>query len=149
MLLLLLIGAFIFNRFLAVSRIPALASEWIVNLGVNRYIVLIIVLVLYIILGMFFDISAMLILTVPIFFPAIVALKFDPVWYGVLMCRVSEMGFISPPFGLNLFGLVGVIDVPLGVMYRGVIPFLIADFVHLALLVAVPAISLFIPNLMQ
>jgi TRAP-type C4-dicarboxylate transport system permease large subunit len=69
--------------------------------------------------------------------------------YGVLMCRVSEMGFISPPFGLNLFGLVGVIDVPLSKMYRGVIPFLVADMVHLALLIAIPAISLFIPNLMK
>ncbi len=99
--MLLLIGAFVFNRFLAVSRVPAIASEWIVGLGISRYIVLIIVLILYIILGMFFDITAMLILTVPIFFPTMVALHFDPVWYGVLMCRVSEMGFISPPFGLK------------------------------------------------
>jgi C4-dicarboxylate transporter DctM subunit len=149
MLLLLLIGAFIFNRFMAVSRIPSLASEWIVGLGYNRYIILVIVLILYIILGMFLDITAMLILTVPVFFPTMIALKFDPVWYGVLMCRVSEMGFISPPFGLNLFGLVGVINVPLGVMYKGVIPFLIADCLHLAFLVVFPIISVFIPNLMQ
>lgn len=149
MLLLLLIGAFVFNRFLAISRLPDVTSEWIVGLGLNRYAILIIVLILYIILGMFFDITAMLILTIPIFFPAMVALKFDPVWYGVLICRVSEMGFISPPFGLNLFGLVGVIDVPLGKIYRGVIPFLIADVVHLALLVSIPAMTMFIPNLMH
>ena len=148
MLLLLLIGAFIFNRFLAISRIPAITSEWIVGLQVDRYMVLWIILVLYIILGMFFDITAMIILTVPIFFPVIVALKFDPVWYGVLICRVSEMGFISPPFGLNLFGLVGVINVPLSTMYRGVIPFLIADCFHLILLVAIPGIALLIPNMM-
>jgi C4-dicarboxylate transporter, DctM subunit len=149
MLLLLLIGAFVFNRFMAVSRIPTIASQWIVDLGINAYYILIIVLFLYIILGMFLDITAMLILTVPIFFPSMVALGFDPVWYGVLMCRVSEMGFISPPFGINLFGLAGVIDVPLGKMYRGVIPFLVADTLHLALLIAIPAVALFIPNLMK
>jgi C4-dicarboxylate transporter DctM subunit len=149
MLLLLLIGAFVFNRFLAISRLPSNISDWIVGLQFDRFAILWIILILYIILGMFFDITAMIILTVPIFFPVIIALKFDPVWYGVLLCRVSEMGFISPPFGLNLFGLVGVINVPLTTIYRGVIPFLIADVLHLILLVTIPAIALLIPNMMM
>jgi len=148
MLMLLLIGAYIFNRFLAVSRVPFVAASWISELGINRYVVLIIILFLYIILGMFFDIMAVLVLTVPILFPIIDSLGFDGVWYGVLMCRVAEMGFISPPFGLNLFGLVGTIDVPLVVIFRGVIPFLISDVFNLALLVGFPAISLLLPNLM-
>ena len=148
MLILLLVGAYVFNRFLAVSRIPFITASWISALGINRYIILVIILLIYIVLGMFFDIMAVLVLTVPILFPIITSLHFDGVWYGVLMCRVVEMGFISPPFGINLFGLVGVIDVPLGKMFRGIIPFLVADCCHLALLVGIPAVSLFLPNLM-
>jgi C4-dicarboxylate transporter DctM subunit len=149
MLMLLLIGAYIFNRFLAVSRIPFTTAEWIAGLGIDRYIILIIILILYIILGMFFDIIAIIILTVPILFPIITAFHFDGLWYGVLMCRVAEMGFISPPFGINLFGLTGVIKVPLTTIFRGVIPFLVADCFNVALLVGIPSIALFLPSLMQ
>jgi len=148
MILLLLVGAFVFNRFMAISRIPFIASVLIADLGINRYIILAIILIFYIIMGMFLDIMSIIILTVPFLFPTILALNFDPIWYGVLMCRVVEMGFISPPYGINLFVLVGVTGIPLGVMYRGVIPFLIADIVHLILLVIVPAFSLFLPNMM-
>jgi C4-dicarboxylate transporter DctM subunit len=148
MIIVLLIGAFIFNAFLAVTRIPFVASEYIVTLGLSKYVILVIILFSYIILGMFFDIYAMLILTIPVIFPTIQAMGFDPIWYGVIMVRVIEIGLITPPFGINLFGLAGTVDVPVGTMYRGVVPFFIADILHVTLLIAVPALSTFLPNLM-
>lgn len=148
MIILLLIGAFILNAFLAITRIPFVASEFIVGLGLSKYLILAIILFSYIILGMFFDAMAILVLTIPIIFPAIIALGFDPLWYGVIMVRVVEIGWITPPFGLNLFALAGTIDVPVGILYRGVIPFVIADIFHVALLIAVPLLSTYLPSLM-
>jgi C4-dicarboxylate transporter DctM subunit len=144
----LLLGAFIFNQFLAVTRIPFVASEWVVSLGVNRYIILVIIIFLYLILGMVFDIYAIMVLTIPILFPTMIALGFDPVWYGVIMVRVIEVGLISPPFGMNLFGLAGVVDVPVGTLYRGVVPFMVSDVLNIALLIAVPSLSTFLPTIM-
>jgi len=148
MMMALIIGAFIFNQFLAVTRIPFVASEWVVGLGLNRYIILIIIIFLYIILGMIFDIYAILILTLPIIFPTMIALGFNPIWYAVIMVRVIEVGLISPPFGINLFGLAGVVDVPMGTLYRSVIPFIISDILNIALLIALPSLSTFLPEMM-
>jgi C4-dicarboxylate transporter DctM subunit len=148
MMMALIIGAFIFNQFLAVTRIPFLASEWVVGLGLNRYIILFIILFLYIILGLIFDVYAIMILTIPIIFPTMIAFGFNPIWYSVVMVRVIEIGLCSPPFGMNLFGLVGVVKVPIGVLYRGVIPFLLADIFNIALLIAIPALSTFLPEVM-
>ncbi|MBA7582030.1 C4-dicarboxylate TRAP transporter large permease protein DctM [subsurface metagenome] len=100
---------------------------------------------MYILLGCFLDVYSALILTVPIIFPVIVALGFNPLWFGVIMVRVMEIGLITPPFGMNVFILSSVTGVPIGTIFRGVIPFVITDFCHVALLVAIPALSLFIP----
>ena len=148
MMIALILGAFIFNQFLAVTRIPFIASEWVTGLGLNRYVILIIIILMYIVLGMLFDIYAIMVLTIPILFPTMTALGFHPLWYSVIMVRVIEVGLISPPFGINLFGLSGVVDVPMGILYRGVVPFLIADIVHIALLIAVPSLSTFLPEMM-
>jgi C4-dicarboxylate transporter DctM subunit len=148
MMMALIIGAFIFNQFLAVTRIPFVASEWVVGLGLNKYYILIIIIFLYIILGMIFDIYAILILTLPILFPTMTALGFNPIWYAVIMVRVIEVGLVSPPFGINLFGLAGVVDVPMGTLYRSVIPFIISDILNIALLIAVPSLSTFLPEMM-
>jgi C4-dicarboxylate transporter DctM subunit len=148
MMMALIIGAFIFNQFLAVTRIPFVASEWVVSLGLNRYYILVIIIFMYIILGMIFDIYAILILTLPIIFPTMIALGFSPIWYAVIMVRVIEVGLVSPPFGINLFGLAGVVDVPMGTLYRSVIPFIISDVLNIALLIAVPSLSTFLPDLM-
>ncbi len=148
MLMVLLIGAFIFMRFVAITRIAFVAGDFISGLGVNRYLILVIILFIYIILGMLFDIMSIIILTLPIIFPTIVALDFDIIWFGVLLVRIAEVGFITPPFGLNLFGLAGATDIPMGSMYRGVLPFVVADIFHIALLIAVPSITLLLPNMM-
>jgi len=148
MMLALIIGAFIFNQFLAVTRIPFITSEYIVGLGLSKYAVLALILFVYILLGMIFDIFAILVLTIPIIYPTMIALGFDPIWYAVIMVRVIEIGLITPPFGINLFGLAGTVDVPIATMYRGVMPFLLADFLHVALLIAVPSLATFLPEIM-
>ena len=148
MMLALLIGAFVFNQFLAITRIPFITSEYVAGLGLGRYAVLFIILFAYILAGMVFDIFAILVLTIPIIYPTIIALGFDPIWYSVLMVRIVEVGLITPPFGINLFGMAGTVNVPIRIMYRGVVPFLIADGFHIALLIAVPGLSTFLPNVM-
>ena len=87
-------------------------------------------------------------LILPIIFPTMVAIGFNPIWYSVIMVRIIEIGLVTPPFGINLFGLAGVVDVPVGTLYRGIIPFVIADICHVALLIAVPSLSTFLPDIM-
>jgi C4-dicarboxylate transporter DctM subunit len=149
MMVALIIGAFIFNQFLALTRIPFVTSKFIVSLGYNRYIILVSIILVYIILGMIFDVFAVLVLTIPIIFPTVVALGFNPIWYAVIMVRVIEVGMITPPFGINLFGLAGTVQVPIENIYKGVIPFLVADFLHIALLIAVPSLVTFLPDIMM
>lgn len=145
MIIFMIVGAFILMRFLAVSGLPVLISELVTGLPVSGIWILIAIIMMYIILGCFLDVYAAIILTVPIIFPVIMALGLNPIWFGVIMVRVMEVGLITPPMGMNVFILSAVTDVPIGTIFRGVIPFVIADFCHIALLVAIPALSLFIP----
>ncbi|MBA7576693.1 C4-dicarboxylate TRAP transporter large permease protein DctM [subsurface metagenome] len=145
MIVFMIIGAFLMMRFLAVSGLPVMISELVTGLPVSGIWILIAIIMMYILLGCFLDVYSALILTVPIIFPVIVALGFNPLWFGVIMVRVMEIGLITPPFGMNVFILSSVTGVPIGTIFRGVIPFLITDFCHVALLVAIPALSLFLP----
>jgi len=148
MIVIMLVGAYMFNAFLAITQIPTTISEFISGLPVPPMVILVAIIIFYIICGMFFDVIAVLVLTIPIMYPLIESLGFDPIWYSVIMVRIIEIGMITPPFGINLFILTGVIDEPLGVLYRGIIPFVIADFCHVALLVAIPSLSTFLPSMM-
>jgi C4-dicarboxylate transporter, DctM subunit len=149
MIIALVTGAFIFKQFLAISRIPFVFSAYLADVGINRYVVLGLLVLVYIILGCVFDIYAIMLMTVPIIFPIMQSLGFNPIWFGVIMVRLMEMGDITPPFGFNLFALSGTIrDAKINDLYRGIIPFLIADVSHLGLLIAVPALSTFLPDLM-
>lgn len=149
MIIALVIAAYIFKQFLAITRVPFVFSDYIATIGINRYVILLLLLIVYIILGMVFDIYAIMLMTVPIIFPTMTALGFHPIWFGVIMVRMMEMGDITPPFGFNLFALAGALpDVQITDLYRGVIPFLIADLVHVALLIAIPALSTFLPEMM-
>ena len=145
MIVFIIVGAFIFMRFLAVSRLPVQIGELVAGLPVAKMWILVAIIVMYIILGCFLDVYAAIILTVPIIFPVVLALGFDAIWFGVIMVRVMEMGLVTPPMGMNVFILSAVTDVPIGTIFRGVIPFIIADFCHVALLVAIPALSLYLP----
>jgi len=148
MIFILVLGAFTFGHFLALSKLPFLLSDFVTGIAMSRYVALLAIILLYIILGMFLEIFSSIVLTVPILFPTVVALGFDPIWFGVLMVRVMEIGLITPPIGMNVFMLAGVSDTPLSTIFRGIVPFLIADFCHVALLIAIPQLSLFLPNTM-
>ena len=149
MIMLLIVGAFVFSHFIAVSKLPFMLSEFVTGLHVSKYYILVAVIVLYVLLGMFLDIMSSMILTIPILLPVIISLGFDQIWYGVIMVRLMEVGLISPPVGMNVFVLAGVTDVPIGTIFRGVIPFIVADIVHIGLLIAFPSLSLLLPNMMS
>jgi len=148
MILYLLVGAYIFMRFTAVSNLPAYLSDLIIGIQVPPIFIIIGLLFVYIILGSFLDVLIVIILTTPIVFPTILALGYDPIWWGVIMVRIMEIGMVTPPYGINLFVLAKTIKVPLGTVYRGVAPFVLADLLHISLLVAVPEISLFLVRTM-
>jgi len=148
MIMLLIIGAFVFSHFMAISRLSFMLGDFVKSFDISKYYILVCIIFLYLILGMFLDIMSSIILTIPIFFPLILSSGFDPIWYGVIMVRVMEVGMITPPVGMNVFVLAGVTDIPLSTIFRGVIPFIVADFFHIVLLIAVPSLSLLLPNMM-
>ena len=150
MIFVIFLGAMILGYFLAVTRLPFELAEFVGNLPVHRYVILLIVLVIYMILGAVMDSLAMILLTVPIFFPLITTLGFDPIWFGIIIVRVTEIGLITPPVGLNVFIIKGIAkNVSMGTIFNGIVPFLIADVLHVLLLLAVPQLTLFLPNLMK
>jgi tripartite ATP-independent transporter DctM subunit len=148
MMVFMLASAFIFMKFMAVSRLPDLLAGFIGGLPFPPMVIMMFIIMMYIVLGMFLDGPSSIVLTLPVLFPVILSLGFDPIWYGVIMVRVIEVGLITPPMGLNVFILAGVSNMPLGYIFKGIIPFFIADLLHIALLVAFPAISLFLPSAM-
>ena len=144
-----LIGALLFGVFLAITQTPQKLTDLLLALPVGPYGILLILLLFYVILGCLMDSLAMIILTVPVIFPAIVDLGFDPIWFGVIVVMTVELGLITPPFGLNVFVIRGVArDVNLATIYRGVAPFILTDIIRILLLVAFPAIVMFLPNTM-
>ncbi|WP_375691686.1 TRAP transporter large permease [Pseudooceanicola sp. LIPI14-2-Ac024] len=149
MLYAVVIGANVLNPFFAVTRIPALLGEGLGELGLGAYGTLFVIILAYLVLGMFMDGLSMLVITVPIVFPVVTALGFDPIWFGVVAVIVIEMGMITPPVGMNVFVVRGVADgVPLTTVFRGVMPFLVAMIVGLLLIIAFPGIALLLPNTM-
>ena len=147
MIIFMLIGAFIFMRCVTVSRIPNMLSEFIVGIQAPPYLIILGIIAVYILLGCFMDALVIVLLTVPIIFPTILALGYNPIWWGVIMVRVIEIGMITPPFGMNLFVLSKTINVSVGTLYRGIVPFAIADIVHITMLALIPQISLFLVEL--
>jgi tripartite ATP-independent transporter DctM subunit len=149
MLYAIVIGANVLNPFFAVTRIPATLGEGLGALGLGPYGTLGVILLAYVVLGMFMDGLSMLVITIPVVFPVITGLGFDPIWFGVIAVIVIEMGMITPPVGLNVFVVRGVAgDVPLVTIFRGVLPFLGAMIVGLLLIIAFPGIALLLPNSM-
>ena len=150
MMFAIIVGVLIFVRFLAFSGLPGALVDTVVDLDVNRYVVLIGILAMYLVLGMFLDGIGMLLLTIPIVLPAVTALGFDPIFFGVLVVRMVEIGLITPPVGLNAFVLKGVAPgIPIGNIFRGCGWFVAVDLVNVAILIAFPAIILFIPQSMM
>lgn len=149
MIMFLLIGAMIFSAFMALSMLPMEFANWLTTLPLPPIVILGLILFSYIPLGMVMDSLAMIVLTVPLYLPTLRAFGYSTIWVGVLIVLEIELGLISPPVGLNLFVIKdSAKDIPLEVVYKGVIPFCIVDVVLLVVFVAFPQISLFIPNLM-
>ncbi len=145
MTLTILIGAMIFSVFVTVSGFPSMFSAWITGLPISPMAVLVLILIIYIPLGMVLDALSMVLLTIPTVYPIISGLGFDPIWFGVLIVLVVEMALITPPVGMIVYVVQGVTKVPLEEVFRGNMPFLIAMIIALAILVAFPQISLFLP----
>ena len=148
MIMLLMVGAFILMHFFAIGQLPNGLRELIIKLNLDKWLFLALVISVYIGLGCVLEIFSVIILTVPVIFPTVTALGLDPIWFGVIMVRVIEVGLITPPVGLNVFVIQGVTGYPLGTIFRGIVPFVIADIFHIALLIAVPELSLFIPSML-
>lgn len=149
MLYTIVIGANVLNPFLAVTHIPTVLGEGLQALGLSAYGSLAVIIFAYIILGMFMDGLAMLVVEIPIVYPIMMSFGFDPIWFGVVAVIVIEMGMISPPVGMNVFVVRGVAgDVPLTTIFKGVMPFLGAMIVAIILIIAFPQIALLLPNSM-
>lgn len=145
-----LIGALVFANFVNLSGLPGELTSWVQGIGVGPYEVLAVIIAIYLVLGCALDSMAMVLLTVPTFFPLMTSFGFDPIWFGIIVVVVTEISLITPPVGMNVFVLRSVLrDVPTGTIFRGVTPFIFADFARLALLILFPAIILLLPKLMR
>ncbi|MBX3653554.1 MAG: TRAP transporter large permease [Ramlibacter sp.] len=149
-IMMIVVGAYLFGYFLTITQFTQKAVELLVHLPVGAYGVLALIMVGYLILGAVMDELAMILLTVPIVFPAMMQLGFDPVWFGVIIVMAVTFGMICPPVGMNVFVINSIArDVPLGAIYRGTLPFIAVDVVRLVILCAFPAISLWLPGFVR
>ena len=151
MIMLLVAGAMVFGRFIAVSRLPFEMANWAANLNLPPFMIMAVILIIYLILGCFIDALALVLLTVPIFYPVVTdVLGYNPIWFGVITVLVVAMGVITPPVGMNVFIIKGVVkDVPLETIFKGVWPFIIAIFACIALLIIFPQLTTFLPDLLK
>jgi len=150
MIMIIVLGAIIFNKFIAVTRVPFALAEFVVGLDLPPLVIMSMIIIVYLIGGCFMDALGLILLTVPIFFPVSVSLGFNPIWFGIIITRISEIGVITPPVGMNVYVMKGVApDIPLGTIFRGIMPFLMADVVSVALLLFIPQITLFLPSIVS
>jgi C4-dicarboxylate transporter DctM subunit len=150
MLFTILIGAMVFTSFINFTSMPGDLRDFILQFSPNPIMVVVMMMAIYVALGLVMEELSMVLLTIPVFFPVIVGLGFDPVWFGVLIVTIVEIGMISPPVGMNLFVINSLLkEVKLNQIFQGVWPFVMADIVRLGILIAFPAISLWLPSLMN
>ena len=143
-------GILIFVRFLGYAGLPQAFAEWIVTLPFPPVIIMIGILLGYAVLGMFMDAIGMLLLTLPVVYPAVIALGYDPIWFGIIVVKMCEVCLITPPVGLNCYVVAAVRpDIPLGDVFRGIAPFFVADVVTVGLFLAFPGIILWLPSLIN
>jgi len=151
-------GVFLFVRFLGFAGLPTAFSDWVVQLDVAPIWIMISILLAYAVLGMFMDAIGMLILTLPVVYPAVINLGYDPIWFGIIVVKMAEIALITPPIGLNCFVVAGVsrdltdekgksLAIPLQDVFRGIGPFFIADVATVGVLLAFPGIITWLPNL--
>lgn len=148
MIYVVIIGAIIFATFISVTGITEAMTGAVISFNASPVAAIVAMAVVLLLLGSFLDGVALMLLTTPIFLPIAVQLGYSPLWFGIFLVRTMEIGFVHPPLGLNIYVIQGLAkDLSLGTIFRGVIPFLVADFLHLALLIAVPALTLWLPGM--
>jgi tripartite ATP-independent transporter DctM subunit len=142
-----LIGALLFGYFLTITQVPQKVTVFLTGLGVGTYGVLALIMLMYLVLGCLMDALAMIILTVPIIFPVVTELGFDPIWFGVIIVMTVELGLIHPPVGMNVFVIKSVVpEVTFSSIFKGVLPFIATDILRLIILIAFPIIALWLPS---
>ncbi len=147
MVMVIVAGATVFGHFIAIARIPLVLSDWVGGLPLPPTAIMGLVIIMYLIGGCFMDALALITLTIPIIFPLVISLNFDPIWFGVIIVLVTEMGVITPPVGVNVYVIKGIAeDVPLETIFKGIFPFLIALVVAVVILLAFPQIATFLPS---
>ncbi len=144
-----LIGAWIFSNFVNIAGLPTALSDMVTAYNLPPWMVMGLILLIYIALGCVFESLSMLLLTVPIFFPVVTGLGYDPIWFGIIVVVVTEISLITPPVGLNVFVLRAVVgDVPTATIFKGVTPFWMVDIIRLIILLTLPGLVLLLPNQM-
>jgi tripartite ATP-independent transporter DctM subunit len=147
MLFTIVIGASLFANFLNFTEMPTALKDFVTQFQVSPILVIIAICAIYVVLGTAMESLSMMLLTVPIFFPLVTSLGYDPIWFGIIVVCVIEISLITPPVGMNIFVLSSVMpNVPTTTIWRGVIPFIYADIVRMGVLIAFPSISLFLPK---
>lgn len=153
MVMFLIAGAIVFSRFLAVTRIPFDIATWVSGLDFPPFMIMAIIIFIYFLGGCFMDSLGLIMLTIPIFFPVVTNLGYDPIWFGIIIVLVAEMGVITPPVGLNVYVVYGVSkgvvgEIKLETIFKGIFPFLLSVVVGIMILIFLPQIILFLPNMM-
>ncbi|HOP47081.1 MAG TPA: TRAP transporter large permease [Desulfobacteraceae bacterium] len=150
MVLVIVAGATMFGHFLAITRIPFALATWVSELAMPHWAIMAFIIFLYLVGGAFVDALALILLTIPIFYPVVTSMGYDPIWFGVIIVLVTQMGVITPPVGVNVYIVNGIAkDVPLMTIFRGAVPFLIAIILCSLIMIPFPQIALFLPKLMN
>lgn len=148
MLFFIILGATLFGRFIVLTQIPAALTGWVEGLALSPVLVIVVMVAFYFLLGCFLESISMMLITVPVFLPLAIAMGFDPVWFGVLVVIVVEVGLMTPPVGMNIFVVRAQMpEIPLQALYAGILPFLLANLALIAILLAIPEIALWLPDL--
>jgi len=150
MVMIIVTGAVIFGHFLAVTRIPFELASSLAILPLPGWAIMGLIILFYLLVGCFVDALALILLTIPIFYPVVTQLGYDPIWFGVIIVVVTQMGVISPPVGVCVYVVSGIArDVPLQTIFRGALPFLAALVIAAIVLIAFPQLCLWLPNLVK
>jgi TRAP-type C4-dicarboxylate transport system permease large subunit len=150
MVLFIITGAVVFGHFLTISTIPFQLADWVGNLPIHKMAIMGIIIFIYFVGGFFMDSMGLIVVTIPIFYPVVQALGFDPIWFGVIIVLVGEMGVITPPVGVNVFVIKGIApDLELNTIFKGIFPFLYALIILTIIIVVFPQIATFLPNLIS
>ena len=148
MLFIIMLGAMVFGYFLTVTRLPYSLSEFVFDLNMSRYVTLVAILIVVLLLGCIMDSLAIVLLAIPVLYPLVLKMGFDPIWFGILTVRCTEMGLITPPVGLNVYIIQGLTGAEMGTVFKGIVPFLCADIVQIIILAIFPQIVLFLPSIL-